>query len=122
MLQLAASCLDVTVNAAAAAIAVDVVNAAHAAATEQDWQHVHTQQSWQRCPPARHHHLFTLLPCSIHCLSLPSQDLKPEDYTYHLTEADVAETIAAADAILARGVKDEEDIKKVGRQTATKAT
>lgn len=42
-----------------------------------------------------------------------SQDLKPEDYTYRLTETEVAEIIAATDSILARGVKDEEDIKKV---------
>lgn len=43
------------------------------------------------------------------------QDLKPEDYTYHLSESDLAEIIAGTDAILARGVKDEEDIKKVSR-------
>lgn len=44
----------------------------------------------------------------------PSQDLKPEDYTYELSKEEVAEIIAGTDAILARGVKDEEDIKKVG--------
>lgn len=41
------------------------------------------------------------------------QDLKPEDYTYQLTPEEVAEIIAGTEAILAKGVKDEEDIKKV---------
>jgi N-acetylmuramic acid 6-phosphate (MurNAc-6-P) etherase len=45
------------------------------------------------------------------------QDLRPGDYTYTLTAEDVAEIIAGTDAILAGGVKDEEDIKKVGRHT-----
>jgi hypothetical protein len=44
----------------------------------------------------------------------PLQDLSPESYTYQLSPAEVAEIIAGTDAILARGVKDEEDIKKVG--------
>lgn len=51
-------------------------------------------------------HLAVVLPR--HC-----QDLSPEDYTYRLSEAEVAELIAATDAILARGVREEEDIKKV---------
>jgi protein involved in polysaccharide export with SLBB domain len=42
------------------------------------------------------------------------QDLRPEDYTYQLSPADVAEIISGTDHILAQGVKDEEDIKKVG--------
>lgn len=42
-----------------------------------------------------------------------ASELKPADYTYHLSPAEVAELIAATEAILARGVKDEEDIKKV---------
>lgn len=52
-----------------------------------------------------------------HCavLQLYCQDLSPEDYTYTLTDAEVVEIIAGTDAILARGVKDEEDIKKVSR-------
>jgi hypothetical protein len=41
------------------------------------------------------------------------QDLRPEDYTYQLSPADVAEIISGTDHILAQGVKDEEDIKKV---------
>lgn len=41
------------------------------------------------------------------------QDLKPEDYTYQLRPEEVAEIIAGTDAILARGVKEEEDIKQV---------
>lgn len=41
------------------------------------------------------------------------QDLKEEDYTYKLSQAEVAEIIAGTDAILATGVRDEEDIKKV---------
>lgn len=41
------------------------------------------------------------------------QDLKPEDYTYQLTQSDLAEIIAGTDAILAKGVNNEEDIKKV---------
>jgi hypothetical protein len=48
------------------------------------------------------------------CLPRPSlQDLSPEEYTYQLSPAEVSEIIAGTDAILARGVKDEEDIKKV---------
>jgi hypothetical protein len=48
------------------------------------------------------------------------QDLSPEEYTYQLSPAEVAEIIAGTEAILARGVTDEEDIKKVrgGRRTA----
>lgn len=54
--------------------------------------------------PARLLHM--LCPCAL-------QDLNPEDYTYQLSPEEVAEIIAGTDAILARGVKDEEDIKKV---------
>ncbi len=50
---------------------------------------------------------------SIHLLQ-PEQDLVPSDYTYVLSPAEVSEVIAGTDAILARGVKDEENIKKVG--------
>lgn len=50
---------------------------------------------------------------SLLLLLIHLQDLKPEEYTYTLTDAEVAEIIAGTDAILARGVKDEEDIKKV---------
>lgn len=41
------------------------------------------------------------------------QDLRAEDYTYQLTPAEVAEIISGTDIILAKGVTDEEDIKKV---------
>jgi hypothetical protein len=50
------------------------------------------------------------LPSPYSCL----QDLSPEEYTYQLSPAEVAEITAGTDAILARGVQDEEDIKKVG--------
>lgn len=42
-----------------------------------------------------------------------SSDLKPEDYTYKLSEREIAEIIAATEEILARGVKHEEDFKMV---------
>ena len=42
------------------------------------------------------------------------QDLRAEDYTYTLSPEEVLESIAGTDALLARGVQDEEDIKKVG--------
>jgi hypothetical protein len=42
-------------------------------------------------------------------------DLAPSDYTYTLSQAEVQELIDATEAILARGVKDEEDIKKASR-------
>ncbi|WIA42630.1 hypothetical protein OEZ86_008603 [Tetradesmus obliquus] len=45
-----------------------------------------------------------------------ASELKPADYTYHLSPAEVAELIAATEAILARSVKDEEDIKKLTRE------
>jgi hypothetical protein len=43
------------------------------------------------------------------------QDLRAEDYTYTLSPVEVSEIIAGTDALLARGIQDEEDIKKVGR-------
>lgn len=71
-------------------------------------------------------HLMLLLsdvsPHSEHCcycFCCVPQDLKPEEYTYTLTDAEVAEIIAGTDAILARGVKDEEDIKKVSSSCGT---
>lgn len=36
-----------------------------------------------------------------------------EDFTFQLSASDVSEIIAATDAILARGVREEEDIRKV---------
>ncbi len=54
-------------------------------------------------------HVHPSTPISLFSL----QDLSPADYTYVLSPAEVAEIIAGTDAILARGVKDEEDIKKV---------
>jgi hypothetical protein len=47
--------------------------------------------------------------------SFTLQDLRPEDYTYPLSPSEVAEIISGTDQILAKGVKDEEDIKKVLR-------
>lgn len=41
------------------------------------------------------------------------QDVTLEDFTYRLSESDVSEIIAATDAILAKGVKVEEEIRKV---------
>jgi hypothetical protein len=43
------------------------------------------------------------------------QDLVAADYTYTLSVEEVSEIIAGTDALLARGIKEEEDIKKVWR-------